>query len=251
MTKERFQNPTCGDTINLRLFTYNSNNRRNVQSISQVDIYIVDPTVVTSENPQGLRLVETISGDDVTLEDTGQYLVQITASDPTYTIGDYHDAWTVTFEDNECASGTIYNHFKIYSDLWFTTSIPPIYDFSFNFRPNRIRKGTKRYLLIEITPNVPRGADVLPYYENLAIVSDLRVSIEMVCGECVPAEQDLRLLVDRQLVDYREKCFGYYFLDTSEDSEVDFQPGIYNIWFEIAYGENVFISEKNSFQIFD
>lgn len=245
-TKERFQNPTCGDTINLRLFTYNSNNRTDVQSITDVKIYVIDPTEVTAENPDGLRLVETIDGADVVQEATGQYLVQVAATDPAYTIGDYRDAWAVVFEDNECAVGTVVNHFRLYSDLWFTTSIPPIYDFKFNFRPNRIRKGTKRYLLIEITPNVPRGADIQPYYENLAIVSDLRVSIEIACGDCVPAEQDLRLLVDRQLVDYREKCFGYYFLDTTE-----YDPGIYNIWFETAFGENVFISEKNSFQIHD
>jgi hypothetical protein len=245
-TKERFQNPTCGDTINLRLFTYNSNNRRDVKTISKVDIYTLDPTFVTEDNPDGIRLVQTIDGSSVVKEDTGQYLLQITATDPLYTIGNYRDAWSVIFEDNECATATIVNHFKIYSDLWFTTAIPPIYDFNFNFRPNRIRKGSKRYLMIEIIPNVPRGADIQPYYENLAIVSDLRVSIEIVCGDCVPAEQDLRLLVDRHLVEYREKCFGYFFLDTT-----DYDSGIYNIWFETAFGENVYISEKNSFQVHD
>jgi hypothetical protein len=243
--KERYQNPTCGDSINLRLFTYNSNNRSNVQSIEKVDIFTYDPTFRTAENPHGLRLVQSVPGTSVIQEATGQYLLQLDTSEPLYTIGEYQDVWSVTFENGECATAQITNRFKIYSDLWFTTPIPPIYDFNFDFRPNKIRKGSKRYLLIQITPNVPRGAEILPYYENLAIVSDLRVSIELACGECVPAEQDLRLLVDRQLVDYREKGHAYYFIDTC-----DYDEGIYNIWFELAFGENVFVSDKNSFQVY-
>ena len=107
-------------------------------------------------------------------------------------------------------------------------------------------KGSKRYLIINIIPNVPRGADIIPYYENLAIVSDLRVSISLNCGECVPKEKDLRLVVDRQLVDYREKGTAYLFLDTE-----DLEPGIYDVWFELCYGENVFVSEKNQLQIYE
>jgi len=240
MAKERYQNPSVGDEINLRLFTYNSNNKTNVDSIEKVEIYVEDSSTLT-----GFRLVDTIDGSDVTTESTGQYLAQLTTSEPLYTIGNYRDVWYVIFEDSEEDASLVTNYFSLYSDLWFTTPIPPIYDFSFNFRPNRIRKGSKKYLLIEIVPNVPRGAEILPYYQNLAIVSDLRVSIELACGECVPAEQDLRLIVDRSLVDYREKGFGYYFLDTTSYDE-----GIYNIWFELTFGENVFISEKNSFQVF-
>lgn len=241
MTKERHQNPTCGDVINLRLFTYNSNNRRDVKSIEKIEIYSID-----NKNPDGLRLVQTISGDNVVQESTGQYLTQLTVENPLYTIGVYQDVWYVNFEDGECATAQIANDFQIYSNLWFTTPIPPIYDFNFNFRPNKIRKGSKRYLLIQIVPNVPRGSDITSYYENLAIVSDLRVSIEIACGDCVPAEQDLRLIEDRTLVDYREKGYAYFFLDTEEYDE-----GIYNIWFELAFGENIFVSDKNSFQVYN
>ena len=244
-TKERHQNPSCGDSVNLRLFTYNSNNRRDVQSIEKVDIYTYDDTFKSADNPQGLRLVQTVLGTDVVQEATGQYLIQLSVSDPLYTIGSYRDVWSVVFEDGECATAQVANDFQIYSDLWFTTPIPPIYDFNFNFRPNKIRKGSKRYLLIQVVPNVPRGSEILPYYENLAIVSDLRVSIELACGECVPAEQDLRLIEDRTLVDYREKGYAYFFLNTEEYDE-----GIYNIWFELAFGENVFLSDKNSFQVY-
>lgn len=244
--KERMQNPTCGDTVRLRLLTYNSNNRRDVQSIEKVEIYFLDPNEISESNPDGRRLIQTISSGNVVQEDTGQYLVEVEIADPLYTIGKYVDAWHVTFENNECQVACVANNFVIYPDLWFTSPVPPVYDFSFAFRPNRIRKGTKRYLIIQITPNVPRGSDILSYYENLAIVSDLRVSLEIACGECVPAEQDLRLIVDRALVDYREKMYAYYFINTE-----DLDCGTYNVWFELAFGENIFISEKNQLQIFD
>ena len=244
-TKERGQNPTCGDLINLRLFTYNSNNRRNVQSIEKVSIYKYDQDLRSVDNPEGLRLVQTFEGSSVVQEDVGQYLLEVIASDPLYTIGSYKDVWSVVFEDGECATANITNNFTIYSDLWFTTPVPPIYDFSFNFKPNKIRKGSKRYLLIQITPNVPRGSEILSYYENLAIVSDLRISIELACGECVPAEQDLRLIEDRTLVSYREHGHAYFFLNTE-----DYDEGVYNVSFELVFGENTFISDKMALQIY-
>lgn len=245
MSKERTQNPTCGDTVNLRLFTYNSNNRRDVQSISEVKVYFVDDTLRTTHNPQGLQLIGTFPGTDVVQDGTGQYRLPVYIDPEIYKIGQYVDVWSVTFESGDCAQADISNQFQVYSNLWFTTPTPPIYDFKFDFRPNRIRKGTKRYLLIAVQPNVPRGADILPYYENLAIVSDLRVSMEIFSGECVPAEEDLRLVVDRQLVEYREKGYGYWYLDTTQYDE-----GIYNIWFEITMGESTYVSEKNALQIF-
>lgn len=240
--KQRFQNPVCGDEVKLLLFVYNSNNRSDVQSIEKVDIYFLDPTEKTEENPLGKRFVESIT--DITQEETGQYSVTITAESPNYTIGTYLDEWTIIFEDGECATTTVENHFKIYPDLWFTSPVPPIYDFNFSFRPNRIVKGSKRYITVQITPNVPRGSDIQSYYENLAIVSDIRVSLAISCGECVPQEQDLRLVLDRELIDYREKCYAYWFLDTTELDE-----GIYDVWFETSYGEAVFVSEKNQIQI--
>ena len=244
-TVERYQNPTCGDTINLRLFTYNSNNLKDIQAIEKVEIYFLDPAQVTADNPQGKQLIEIIEGDDITQESTGKYLLPLITNNTDYSVGNYLDVWHVAFVEGACGSSQIENPFKIYSDLWFTTVIPPVYDFSFVARPNKIVKGSKRPLIIQIVPNVPRGSDVLPYYENLAIVADLRVSIEMSCGECVPAEQDLRLVVDRELVDYREKHYAYYWLDTT-----DLDVGIYHVWFELAFGENLYISEKQAIQIF-
>jgi hypothetical protein len=58
MAKERYQNPTVGDQINLRLFTYNSNNRRNVEEIQKVEIFVLDSSEISATNPDGLRLIE-------------------------------------------------------------------------------------------------------------------------------------------------------------------------------------------------
>ena len=246
MSKERFQNPVCGDTVNLRLFTYNSNNKRDIQSIEKVEIYIYDKTEISDTNPSGLRLVKTIDGEDVVREDTGTYLLEVDIESPLFTIGDYQDVWYVNFEDTECATATVANDFVVYPDLWFTTTSPPFYDFSFRFSPNKIRKGSKRYIVINVIPNVPKGNIITKYYENLAIVSDLKVSIEMSCGKCLPQEKDLRLIVDKETVLYKENGQALYFIDTE-----DMEEGIYNIWFELTFGENTFISEKDSFQIFE
>lgn len=239
--KERYANPTCNDTLNLRLLVYNANSLTNVQSIEKVEIYFLDPTAQTDANPDGRTLIQTI--DDINQDDDGKYSIEVELTSPQYVIGNYLDVWTVNFREGECP-GIITNLFKVYPDLWFTTTSPPVYDFSFSFRPNRIPHGTKRYVAIEVTPNVPRGSDLARYYENLAIAGELRVSLELVCGDCVPAEQDLRLVVDRTLVDYRERGVGYYYLDTSEMA-----CGTYNVWFELTIGENVYVSDKDQLQI--
>jgi hypothetical protein len=65
--------------------------------------------------------------------------------------------------------------------------------------------------------------------------------VAIACGQCVPAEEDLRLVIDRELVDNREKNVAYYFLDTT-----DMDEGIYDVWFEINYRENVCAYPKKS-----
>ena len=245
MAKERYQNPVCGDTVNLRLFTYNSNNRSNVSSINEVRIFTIDDTLKSAENPEGLVLVETISGSQVQLAETGEYILPLYLNPEIYGVGQYFDFWSVTFETGECANQEIRNSFKISPDLWFTSTSPVLYDFNFSFKPNRVRKGSKRYILIKVSPNVPQGADLVSYYENIAIVSDIRVSMEIACGECVPAETDLRLVVDRHLVEYREDSYAYWFIDTTVLDE-----GIYNVWFETTLGESTFVSEKYALQIY-
>ena len=41
-TRERYQNPTVGNTVTLRLFVYNQNNFSNVNSIEKIEIYRVN-----------------------------------------------------------------------------------------------------------------------------------------------------------------------------------------------------------------
>lgn len=236
MPTERFQNPTTNDTIRLRLFTYNSNNFRSVSSISKVTIYKLDSGTKTE--------VESFDGGSVVAASDGEYYLDITTTSPKYTIGDYVDVWTMVFEEGE-NEAEVENAFTIYPDLWVTTPIPIVYDFNFRFSPTMIPKGSKKHLIIEIAPNVPKACDLERYYYNLAVVADIKISIEAKCGPCLPAESDLRLVVDEDTITFREKCYGYYFLDTTE-----MDCGIYNVWFKMEFGNNVFVSEKQQLQIF-
>ena len=244
-TKERYQNPAVGDEVNLRLFTYNSNNLADLQTISKVDVYVLERDNASADNPDGRRLVETIDGAAVTLEDTGTHLISVPLGQNEYTIGRYLDVWTVSFSTDE-PDANVEQCFEIYPNLWYTTPIPIVYDFQFRFQPNKFRVGSKQYLIIEIIPNVPTASDLRQYYENLAIVSDLKISIEHKCGDCLPEEKDLRLLVDKVKVDYREKRFGFYQFDTE-----DLECGIYDIWFQLDFGGNRYISDRHQFQIYD
>lgn len=243
--KERHQNPTCGDTVSLRLFTYNNNDKQNIQLISKIEIYISEDNLISINNPEGLRLVKIIENSEIVNNAVGEYYTQVLLEYPIYTIGKYKDIWHVTFDNSNCNSSKIENNFEILSDIWFTDTDNPIYDFNFSLRPNKIKKGTKRYLIINVIPNIKQGHSILPYYENLALSSDLKVSIEIECGKCMPQEQDLRLIVDQELVKYKEKNSAYYFIDTE-----DYKEGIYNIWFELSFQNNVFISDKLTFEIF-
>jgi hypothetical protein len=244
-TVERYQNPAIGDSIKLRLFTYNSNNLADLSSISKVDIYYFDREFVSAENPDGRRLVESFDGSAVTVEDTGTHLLEINAQEALYVIGRYLDVWTVNVSDTQ-PSESIEQVFEIYPNLWYTTPIPVVYDFSFHFQPNKFRKGSKQFLIIEIVPNVPTAGDLRKYYENLAIVSDLKISISQNCGECLPAEADLRLIVDEESVDYREKRYGYFKIDTE-----DMDCGIYDVWFRLDFGGNTYISDRYNIQVYD
>lgn len=242
--KERYQNPTLNEQLKLRLFTYNSNNLSDVYSIEQVAIYTKDSTIATEENPEGWRIVQTVSGEAVVQNDEGDYSLVIETTSPLYTIGNYKDVWKIVVQDGE-EPFEVSNLFSIYPQQWYTSPTPIVFDFNFHFQPNKFRKGSIQFLIIEIKPNVPRASDLQRYYENLAIVSDLKISIEQTCGPCVPQESDLRLIVEDQLVDYREKRYGYYQLDTT-----DLDCGIYNVWFKLEFGGNVYISDKMQLQIY-
>lgn len=242
---ERYQNPAVGDDIKLRLLTYNSNNLTDLYEIEKVELFHLDPASVTDENPDGLRLVEEFDGNSVVHEDTGTYRLDFNLEELKYVIGHYYDIWTVKAVETQ-PSHKICQRFEVYPNLWYSTPIPVVYDFDFRFQPNKFRKGSKQYIIVEIIPNVPTAGDLRQYYENLAIVSDLKISIEQSCGECLPQEQDLRLIVEDAPVDYREKRHGYYRLDTE-----DLDCGLYDIWFKLELGGNIYISDRNKFQVYD
>jgi hypothetical protein len=246
MAKERYQNPVVGDTLNLRLHVFNYHSPADVLSVKQVDVYFLDPDNRCEENPDGRRLVESFDGSLATTDNTGEYLLPVTLTGPKYVIGQYFDVWTAEFTEGEIHK-TNPHPFQVYPDLWYTTPIPVIYDFNFHFQPNKLRKGSKQYIQIEVIPNVPKAKDIQQYYENLAIVADLKISIEQTpCSNCVPQENDLRLVVDEEPVDYREKRWGYYKLDTA-----DLDCGIYNVWFRLDFGDNVYLSDKMQLLIFE
>lgn len=246
--KERNQNPVIGDELNLRLFTYNSNHRQGVYEVDKVEVFRLDSTCITEDNPDGRTLVAEFNPPDieeVTDPFGGHYKVSVTLESELFTIGEYLDVWSVKFSENQ--SGTVTNEFQVLSDLWFASDMPVVYDFSYGFRPNRLRKGEKRWLTIEVVPNVPRSSDLERYYTNLAISSPVRISIEKVCGDCVPKEKDLRIVVENAEVEYRRDSEGYYFLDTAT---LDMDCGIYNVWFEMDFGESKYISDNLQLQIY-
>lgn len=244
--KERGQNPVISDSLTLRLFVFNSNNRANVTKVDKVELFFLDPDEKTDANPDGRRLVKTIETADVTFVEDGQYSITFEVEANTFTIGRYLDVWTL--QTRECDPlVTVENPFNIFPDLWFTTPLPIAYDFSFAFRPNKLRAGSKRFLIIDIMPNVPRATDLARYFTNLCIVSPLKISIEQACVDCMPQEEDLKLIIDRENVEFREKGQGFFFLDTVT---LDLDCGIYHVWFEMEFGKSTYISEKQQLQIF-
>jgi hypothetical protein len=176
-TKKRFQNPAVNDTVELDMFVYNSNNLTDFESIEKVEIYYLDPEEVSAENPNGERLVQSLDGSLVTRNDVGSYTISLDLTSPLYVIGKYYDVWHVVAV-NDQPNQTVANCFQVYPNLWYTNPMPVVYDFNFHFQPNRLRLGSKQYLIIEIIPNVPTASELQRYYENLAISSDLKITIQ-------------------------------------------------------------------------
>lgn len=240
----RYQNPTPGDTVRLELFSLNSNNYADVNSITQIEIFYLDPTMMTPSNPDGRVLVQIIGGGSVVNPATGEYYIDLFLDPTVYThTGRYVDEWSVMFETGSTAT-LIDQLFSVYPPLWFTTPTPIVYDFSFYFQPNRFRPGEKKYIIIELIPNVPTATDLADYYENLAISSSLKVSIAKRCGDCTPCSTDESLIVDEEDTQYREKNRAFYYLDTT-----DYDCGVYDVWFKLEFGGNTYISDKNQISI--
>lgn len=244
--KERYQNPVVGDNINLKIFAYNTNNRADFYSVEKVEIYVLDKSQITPTNPDGRVLIETIPNVSIEHLDVGLYQTALYLDSTKYvTQGQYLDVWYVRLEPTDTTDLTIENNFYIYPNLFYTSPIPIVYDFNFAVRPNKLRKGSKRYLIIDIIPNVPKASDLARYYENLAICTPVKISIMAACTQCMPAEEDLKLIVDNADVELREKAVGYYFIDTTE-----YKEGIYDVWFQMEFGGNTYISDRQQIQIY-
>lgn len=235
--KTRNQNPVISDNISLRLFTQNLNNFANVYSIEGVEIY--------KKHNEEYCLVESLAKECVTNLEDGTYELILNAEAPLYSIGEYRDVWLVKFREND-EIVKVNQDFKLNPDLWITSSFPVVYSFGFDFTPNTIRHGSVKWLKIQIIPNVPRATELENYYRNIAISANLKITIEQQCGPCVPEEQDLRMIVEDELVDTRDKVFSYYKLDTRE-----MDCGVYNVWFTLEFAGNIEISPKMQFQIYD
>lgn len=242
--KERFQNPAVGDDLTLRLFSFNSNAPRDFSAVEKVDLYFLDPTEVSESNPDGRVLLKTIQSSNITKDRTGEYSINVNLAADFFVIGSYKDVWTVVMQDG-MPSSTIEQWFEVHPNLWFTTPCPLAYDFSFDFRPNKIRKGARRYLIINVTPNVPSAPDLMKYYAALIVSSPIKIYIEMVCGQCMPEETDLRMVVEGDSVVYRERNDAFYQIDTA-----DLDEGIYDVWFEMELGDNIYVSDRQQLQIY-
>ncbi len=245
-TKERYSNPNVDDTVILRLVAFQCQLPASIIVID-VDIYYLDPNNRSEDNPDGRCFIETVSG---AVEDSccpGQYYVEVLLERPQYQIGKYVDIWNVNTDSNEDV-GPIENKFEIFPSIFSSDAIPPVFDFDFKFQPNRIRLGEKKYLMAEVIPIVPTASDLERYYQNLAITPDLCITIELVCGACVPTDPDSRRFVDEEPMDFREKRHGFFLLDTEN---LDMVIGIYDVWFTMHYCGNKYLSDKMSLQVFD
>jgi len=243
MVKSRTQNPVVGDIVRLSLYTSSSNNRVDVTT-NTVNIYFLDPAEVGEENPDGRRLVQQILSDEITKvpDTTGEYYVDVELISDQYVIGQYVDSWDCLYQGQ---SVTQSNLWEVYANLFTATPTPVVYGFQFRFRPNRLRIGSKQYLVIEVEPDVPYVSDLDNYYLKMATTAPLKIYIQMACVPCMPEESDLRMVIEGEDITYRENCRAYYLLDTT-----DMDCGEYYVWFEMACGETLHVSDKQVLQIF-
>jgi hypothetical protein len=228
------------------MLVYNNHQFSDVSYVEKVEIWKLDDH--EPQNVSKRSLVQIVEGSFVSHDGDGRYSVEVFLEEPLYVIGKYVDIWHMAFaskDEEKFQIAQIDAAFEIARDLWFTTPSPIIYDFTFAFKPNRFMQGCKQHIIVNITPNVPTATDMQAYYANMATVSPLRISIAQRCGDCVPVEKDLRLVVDNELITYRERCLAYYFLDTTE-----MECGIYDVWFQLELGGNVYVSPKSQLQIF-
>lgn len=248
MAKEKYQTPALGDTVRLRLYVYNANALTNFKSVDAIAIYFLDPNSRTEINPDGRTLVEQITTSTVVQTAIGKYYVDVELAEDTYVLGNHLIQWTLVYENELNCQSIVENKFTIFPRLWATSDLPLIYDFDFTFRPNRITLDSKRWLTVEIIPKVQNADTFNQYYAGIALSSNLTVSICKRCGGC-PSDDDDDLVVDADPVQFRERGTGYYFLSTGEDTDFE-EQGLYDIWFNLTYGECHFRSPIFQLEIY-
>ncbi len=243
--KDRNQNAQPGDTVRLKFFSFSAGACKDVFEIEKIDIFRLFCLERTTENPLGRELVETIDGSEAIRDDVGQHHIDLELDTLTYVVGRYQDEWHHKFEDDNQPTQKSTFDFGVFPNRWFTDSKPIIHDFSFTYLPTRFVKGSKKFMQIEIIPDVPRGTDKQRYYENIAKDGILFISMIQKCGDNLPQEEDLRIIIDEECVTEREGCFGFFRLDTEE-----IDCGLFDLVFKLELGPNIYISDRQPFQIF-
>ncbi len=251
MSVERNSNPIVGSEINLKLVLFNSNAPANVYSVDKVEIYKLGEDCIENCNPDGRILVETIT--DISNDNVGIYNILVEANSPAYTIGEYVDKWLVRYESIDVEPVAIENRFKIYPSLWFSSTSEVLLSPTFSFTPNRIRKGSIKWIAIKVIPQVARGSDLERYYTNLITSSNLYVYFEKDCSVCPSDDCGDDLILDSVKVENRDRCYGFYKLNTTDegDNALDLDEAIYSIWFKLEQGNgDIDISDKFQIQIY-
>lgn len=257
MIKERGQNPTLGDTILLRLLTYNSNALADVYEIEKVEIFFKDPHQRIESNPQGEILVSTIPGDEVIRTSEGNYLVKLETDQTNFRIGDYIDRWTIRFKEMDDRVGVINKEFDIYRDLWYTSTQPIVYEVAFSYQPTRVIQGSRKYLRTDLKIYAPNKTQVDDYYYYLKTLNNVKIKIWLYEGKELDLKDPQRnIMLNWVQTSYRDGNIAYYLLDTSIDPRINgtcgpWPLGVYKVQFRADLGETIHLSNPYTLQVYD
>ena len=235
-----------GDTVQLGFCSFNSGLKDPAGGVTKVDIYHLGALEPTLDNPLGKSLVITITGDSIIHDSMGRYHIELPLNFPQFQIGSFQDVWSYILDPYGDTCQSVFE-FIISNNLWFTDTQPLVHDFNFKFRPNRVTKGSRKYIEVIVEPNLPHTSEKRRFYENVISCGELSISIKKICSDCLPQEEDLKLVVDNEIITERAGNRGWYFLDTTND---DLDCGIYDVVFVFNLGESTFISEAEPLQVY-
>lgn len=259
--KERYQSPVLGDTLNLDFYSYNNNSLTSVNELGNIEVYFLDKTQLSDNNPNGKRIKLIITPNNITELSTGHYRAQINLDDNLFEIGDYIDVWNIKFNDYDSTFYKVENQFRIHTDLRETHDRPFVYDVSWSFNPKKIILYSRRYLKIAFKPSIHDDIGrkyineslIDRFYFNLKNTQNLFIKIELIEGcdyneDCLYANIITDPEWDR--VEIRGDNEAYYLIDSTEDEGI-YNLGIYSVQFKILIGGQEIISPKFYLQILD